>query len=262
MSAISRVLVLRTGGVNCDVETEHAFRLAGAQVERLHINRLLEKERALDEFQVLVVPGGFSYGDDIAAGKLFANELVYRLREPLERFVADGKLVLGVCNGFQVLIRAGLLPGFVAVGTQEATLTHNDSGRFECRWVHLQPEPTPCVFTRGMERAIQLPVAHAEGKLLASDAVLDRIESQSQIVFRYCDPSGGAAGYPANPNGSAKGIAGVCNPSGTVLGLMPHPERFVQRTQHPRWTREALPAEGHGMALFRNAVDYAREHLN
>jgi phosphoribosylformylglycinamidine synthase len=257
----AKVLILRTGGTNCDVETEHAFRLAGADAERVHIGRFLSGERRLDEFHILVLPGGFSYGDDIAAGKLLANELVCRLREPLERFVADGKPILGICNGFQALVRAGLLPGLGGLGVQEATLTYNESGRFECRWVRLRPEPGPCVFTRGMEQVIELPIAHGEGRFFANPGVVSSIEANEQVVFRYTDTDGKPGRYPVNPNGSVNDIAGICSPGGTVLGMMPHPERFVRRLQHPRWTREVLPEEGHGLSIFRNAVDYARSHL-
>jgi phosphoribosylformylglycinamidine synthase len=261
VSGVPKALILRTGGVNCDVETEFAFRLAGADAERVHVNEFLRKRRSLDEFHILALPGGFSYGDDIAAGKLLANELAYLLREPLERLVVDGKLVIGICNGFQALVRTGLLPGFQPLGTQEATLASNDSGRFECRWIRLRTEESPCVWTRGVERVIELPVAHGEGKFLATDDALARIERNGQVVFRYVNANGEPDGYPANPNGSLLAIAGVCNPTGTVLGMMPHPERFVRRTQHPRWTRENLPTEGHGFALFRNAVEYARSRL-
>lgn len=261
MGATPKVLILRTGGTNCDEEMEHAFILAGAETERLHIHRFLKKERHLGEFHILALPGGFSYGDDIAAGKLLANELIYLLRDPLETFIAEGKLVLGVCNGFQALARAGLLPGLGSFGVQEATLTNNDSGKFECRWIRMKPELTPCVFTQGISKTLTLPVAHGEGKFFAPSGVLEAMRQNLQIVLRYVDDEGGTDAYPANPNGSLDGIAAVCNPTGTVFGLMPHPERFVRRIQHPRWTRENIGEYGDGFLIFKNAVEYAREHV-
>ncbi|MDA1191034.1 MAG: phosphoribosylformylglycinamidine synthase I [Candidatus Poribacteria bacterium] len=255
------VLILRTSGTNCDEETAFAFQLAGGTPHRVHIERFLRGDESFDDYEILALPGGFAYGDYIASGKILANELVYRLREPMARFVESGKLVIGICNGFQVLVRAGLLPGSGALGEQTATLTFNDSGKFECRWVNLRSEPSKCVFTDGMSGVMTLPVAHGEGKFLTTDEELAALETNGQVVFRYATVEGDEPDYPANPNGSLQAIAGICNPSGTVLGMMPHPERYVQRTQHPRWTREKLPEDGDGLAVFRNAVDYARKHL-
>lgn len=254
-----RTLILRTAGTNCDVETAYAFELAGATAERVHIGRVFDAPDTMQAYDILALPGGFTYGDDIAAGKLWANEFVHRLHAPMQEFVASGKPVIGICNGFQALVRAGLLPGDEGLGAQTATLAGNDSGTYECRWIHLQVEPGPCVFTRGMAGAIELPVAHAEGKFVAPDDVYDELESAGRVALRYVGRDGGAATYPANPNGSRGGVAGVCNASGTVLGLMPHPERFVERTQHPRWTRPGSPGTGHGFAIFQNAVRYAAE---
>ncbi|MBT3267987.1 phosphoribosylformylglycinamidine synthase I [Candidatus Poribacteria bacterium] len=258
MSA-TRVLILRTAGTNCDLETEHAFSLAGAAVDRVHVRRMFEDPDAMRAYDILALPGGFSYGDDIAAGRLWANEFVHRLRPAMEEFVSCGKPVIGICNGFQALVRAGLLPGDDGLGAQTATLAWNDSGLYECRWTRLRVEPGPCVFTGGTGDVIELPVAHAEGKFAAPDDLYDGLEAAGRVALRYVTADGGEAAYPANPNGSRGGVAGVCNASGTVLGLMPHPERFVTRTQHPRWTRPGAPSVGHGLAIFENAVRYAAE---
>jgi len=252
-----KVIILRTAGTNCDYETEYAFKLAGARAERVHINRLIEGSVRLDDYDILAIPGGFSYGDDISAGVLLANELRYKLRDQVERFIEEGKLIIGICNGFQVLVKAGLLPRFKGMeGKQLATLHLNDSAKFECRWVYLRLESDRCVFTKGLKPIIYLPVAHAEGKFVAPKDVLDRLEENGQVVFRYVDEEGRIAGYPYNPNGSMRNIAGICDPTGRIFGLMPHPERYVWRYQHPRWTREELPEEGDGLAIFKNAVRY------
>lgn len=255
-----RAVVLRTAGTNCDYETEYAFEKAGAEAERIHVNRLVESDRELARAQIIAVPGGFSYGDDIASGKVLANELRFRLVESLKKFVADGKLIIGICNGFQVLVKAGLLPGLKG-GKVLTTLTGNDCGHFEDRWVHLKADDSPCVFVKPGED-VYLPVAHGEGKFIANDDVLKDLAKRKLIVYRYCDSQGATgAGYPANPNGSVQDIAGICDPTGRIFGLMPHPERHVEPTQHPRWTREGLATEGEGLKIFRNAVEFARREL-
>ncbi len=255
-----RVLVLRTAGTNCDEETAYAFEKTGAKADRVHINRLVEKPGLLDRYHILALPGGFSYGDDIASGKLLANEIRHRIEDGMRGFVGEGRLILGICNGFQVLAKAGLLPG-IRANQIEATLTFNDSGRFEDRWVVLKAEESPCVFVRPGED-MYLPVAHGEGKFVVEEEVLADLERAGLIVFRYADAAGRpGAGYPWNPNGSMADIAGICDPSGRVFGLMPHPERHVEPTQHPRWTRESLAEEGDGATLFRNAVQYAARNL-
>jgi phosphoribosylformylglycinamidine synthase len=257
-----RILILRAPGTNCDEEAAHAFALAGGVPERLHVNRVLEQRRRLDEFQVLCVPGGFSYGDDIAAGRILGNQIQYHLADSLESFREAGKLLLGICNGFQVLLKTNLLTSADERGPT-ATLTLNDYGRFETRWVRLGVDPGMCVFLNGI-REMELPVAHAEGKFVArDDEVFRRMETGGQVVLRYSSGAGtprlaGIAAqvpYPANPNGAMGDIAGICDATGRVLGLMPHPERFVDTTQHPRWTRE--PREtGDGLRVFQNAIRY------
>ena len=255
-----KVIVLRTAGTNCDYETVHAFQLAGAEVDLVHINQLIRGEKELSPYQILALPGGFAYGDDIAAGKILANELKYKLRDSVEKFIADGKLMIGICNGFQVMVKAGLLPGFNGISDfQETTLYTNDSGNFECRWVYLKAvENSKCIFTKNIKPIIYLPVAHGEGKFTTTgENILDKLGNNGQVVFEYVDADGNFAGYPWNPNGSDRNIAGICDASGRIFGMMPHPERFVSKYNHPRWTREKLDDEGDGLAIFKNAVEYA-----
>lgn len=256
-----KAIVLRAAGINCDVETQYALELAGAKAQRVHINRIIENKSLLDEFQIIVFPGGFSYGDDVAAGKILANQIVHHLYEPLQKFIERGKLVLGICNGFQVLVKTGILPGDDSSSQrQEMTITDNDSGKFEDRWVYLAAQTDRCVFIEP-GRQLYLPIAHAEGKIVTADqAKLDKLKSEGHIAFKYVDENGQEGDYPVNPNGSAGSVAGLTDTTGRVLGLMPHPERFVRRTQHPRWTRLG-DIDSDGMTIFANAVKYVRENL-
>ena len=256
-----RVAVLRAPGTNCDEETRFAFEQAGARAEPIQIQEWVARSRSLEGYQILAIPGGFTYGDDIAAGRLVANELRYVLAEELASFLTAGKLVIGICNGFQILVKAGILPSGQLDAPQEATLTWNDSGRFEDRWVRLKPELNVCVWTQGLEEVIELPVAHGEGKFVPRDAtVIEQLVGFGQIVFHYVDPLEQEAGYPWNPNGSVGNIAGICDPTGRIFGLMPHPERHAVPIQHPRWTRQGL-REGDGLQIFRNGVTWAEQHL-
>jgi len=251
-------LVLRTAGTNCDIETEFALHRAGAETSRLHVNELRKDPAKLLDFSILVIPGGFSYGDHLGAGQVLANELMTQLRHPLEEFVERGRPVLGICNGFQVLVKTGLLPGLNR-WQQEATLTLNDSHRFEDRWTYLQAPQNRSMLVEDGE-FIYLPVAHAEGKFVLHDEdMLGEMKQNGQVVFRYTDENGERAGYPANPNGSINNIAAVCDPTGQITGMMPHPERHVLPVQHPRWTREGLTEEGDGLRIFRRAVRFAEE---
>ncbi len=256
-----KAIVLRAAGINCDMETEYALELAGAKAQRMHINRIIENKTLLDEFQIIVFPGGFSYGDDVAAGKILANQIVHHLYEPVQRFIEDGKLVLGICNGFQVLVKTGILPGDNSTKQQaNVTITNNDSGKFEDRWVYLAPRSEKCVFIEP-GRQIYLPIAHGEGKVVTKDeATLDELRSGGQIAFKYVDKDGQESDYPVNPNGSMDSIAGLTDTTGRVLGLMPHPERFVRPTQHPRWSR-LKDVDNDGMTIFNNAVKYIRENF-
>lgn len=253
--ATPRVLILRAPGANCDQEAQFAFEKAGAIAERLHINRLREEPGLLLRYQILVIPGGFTYGDDVAAGKILGNQLAHFLGEALRRFRDAEKLVLGICNGFQALLKAGLLLPHDEDGPV-ATLAHNSSGRFEDRWIHLQVTPGRCPFLTGIER-MHVPIAHGEGRFLCREEwLVAGLQQAGQVVLRYVDAEGQPGPYPVNPNGSQGNVAGLCDASGRVLGLMPHPERHVLPTQHPRWTRLGLAEEGDGLALFRNAVRF------
>jgi phosphoribosylformylglycinamidine synthase I len=250
-----RALVLRAPGANCDVEAEFAFQQAGALAERLHIERLRENPKLLANYQILVIPGGFTYGDDVAAGKILANQLRHFLGDALRQFRAKEKLILGICNGFQAILKAGLILPPDEDGSL-ATLAHNACGKFEDRWIYLQARPGSCVFLKDYQR-LQLPVAHGEGNFICREPwILKGLEQAGQVVLRYVDQEGKPGAFPINPNGSQGDVAGLCDVSGRVLGLMPHPERHVLPTQHPRWTREGLKNEGDGLKLFRNAVEY------
>lgn len=250
-----KVLILRVAGTNCDMETEWAFNLAGAIPERVHINQFISRRKKMKDYQILVFPGGFSYGDDISAGKVFANELKYKICEEIESFIKDKKPILGICNGFQVLVKAGILPWH---SSQKITLGWNDSGRYEDRWVYLKVENSICPFLKDIPSIIKLPVAHAEGKFIPeSKKVLEKLNEKKQIVFRYVSSSGELEGYPFNPNGSIENIAGICDNSGLILGMMPHPERCLIKYHYPDWTREKnKEIYGNGFQIFKNIVKY------
>src|SRR5580698_8752796 len=262
MSQSVKVIVIRTAGTNCNEETAFAFSRLGASVEQVHINALMSGAKKLKDYHILALPGGFSYGDDIASGRILANELRLKLGEDLKQFIRDGKLIIGICNGFQILAKAGILPGLGWKIGQEATLFYNDSAKFEARWVHLKVE-SRCIWTKGMSPQIYLPVAHGEGKFIPREKkVLDALTSNGQIVFRYCGPDGKKPAYPDNPNGSTEDIAGICDTTGRVLGLMPHPERHFLFEQHPYWTRLTKKSEfGDGAKIFENGINYVKENL-
>ncbi len=250
-----KVLILKAAGINCDEETAFAFESAGACYDLVHINQIASHEVSLSDYQIIAFSGGFTYGDDLAAGKILANELKCRLFDELKKFIQDGKLIIGICNGFQVLVKAGILPGN-DLFEQEATLSNNDCGIFQDKWVYLKSQDK-CVWTKGLPEVIYLPIAHGEGKFIPkSEEVLERLKKNNQIVFQYCDERGKLGDYPVNPNGSIDSIAGICDSSGRVLGLMPHPERHLMSLQHPRWTRSGLKRHGDGFSIFLNAVNY------
>ncbi|MGQ9553267.1 MAG: phosphoribosylformylglycinamidine synthase I [Anaerolineae bacterium] len=263
-----RVIILVTSGTNRDRDAAVACELAGGEPEVVHINQLRGKERRLANYQMLLLPGGFSYGDDLGAGRILATDLLYSLGgrvlagdllnplgDDLYRFAESGKPILGICNGFQALVKAGFLPG--PPGQQLATLTTNASNRFECRWVYLKANPnSPCVFTKGLAEPIYCPVAHGEGRFVpGNNEVLGSLLEQGQASLTYVNERGEPDGYPYNPNGSVADIAGICNKAGNIFGLMPHPEDHVFVQQHPRWTRGET--DGSGLPLFENGVRYA-----
>lgn len=267
MSSV-RALVLTGFGLNCDWETAYALETAGAEPERVHLNTLIRGEKRLRDYQIFVVGGGFSWADEHGAGVILATRLRNRLGDDLLAFVDQGGLVLGICNGFQVLVNLGLLPG-CEPGTfnREVALIANDCGNFRDQWVHLSVDPlSPCVFTTGLE-TVELGVRHGEGKFYAEAEVYEKLEKNRQLVLRYAFPDGSRAegNFPHNPNGSLGDVAGICDPTGRIFGLMPHPEAFNHQTNHPDWTyrREqnrngnfSFSEEGEGVRMFRNAVNY------
>jgi phosphoribosylformylglycinamidine synthase I len=248
-----RVLVIRAAGTNCDVETAYAFEVAGAQAERVYIEQV--KATDLSTYQIIALPGGFTYGDDIAAGKILANEIKYALRDKFLVFIEQGKLIIGICNGFQVLVKCGILPGFNGFfKKQMVSLVMNDSERFEDRWVYLKVH-NRSIFTKGLPDIITMPVAHAEGKFVVKNYdVLNKIKDH--IVFQYVNEDGKEPDYPFDPNGSVDHIAGISDSSGRILGLMPHPERHISSLQHPQHTRRNHDKNGDGLEIFKNAVEY------
>lgn len=265
--AVPKVLVLTGYGINCDFETKAAFDMAGADAERVHINDLISGAKKLADYQILAFPGGFSYGDDIASGKVLAVKSKVNLGEEIMRFIEDGKLIIGICNGFQVIAKYGLLADPDGdYRTQRVTVTFNDSSRYEDRWVRLTRVSDKCVWLKGVDR-IYLPVAHGEGKFFTTPERLQAIEDNNQVAFRYATPDFQPARglFPLNPNGAQNDIAGICDPSGRILGMMPHPERFLHFTNHPHWTRireelkrkgQPVPDEGDGLKIFKNGVAY------
>ena len=262
-----KALVITGFGLNCENETAAACRLAGMTPEKVHLNDLIAGKRTLAEFQFLCFIGGFSFGDHLGSGTVFANRVKFKLQDQLQKFIDDGKLVIGICNGFQTLTRLGMVPALHGdYFTQEAALAHNDSGVFRDDWCILKAEPaSPCVFTRNLGQ-FRLPLRHGEGKFVAAPEVIAGIEANHQVALRYCNADGTpATEFPANPNGSVNSIAGICDRTGRIFGLMPHPEAFLSPFNSPDWTRDRamgkMASEGDGVAIFRNAADYIAENL-
>jgi len=256
-----KALILHTTGTNRDHDVAQALELVGATPEIVHLNQLRGGERRWQDYQMLVLPGGFSYADALGAGKLLALELKVYFADEVRAFVQSGKPVIGICNGFQALVKSGILPDPAASGSEQATtLTFNAGGHFECRWVTLQPISKICLWTRDLSEPITCPVAHGEGNFLTQQAqTASYLRTNDQIALVYTRPDGKPAqgAYPYNPNGSVLDIAGICNPEGNVLGLMPHPENHIFPHQHPRWTRGE--SGGSGLPLFVNGVRYASQ---
>ena len=264
-----RVLIITGFGLNCEAETAHAFKLAGAGADRVHLNDLIAGDRSLDEFEILAFIGGFAFGDHIASGRVLANRLKHTMREPLQEFIDDGKLIIGICNGFQTMAKLGLLPGLDGdYMTQTVSLVANDCGTFQDRWVTLRVlGDSPCVVTQGIER-LEAPVRHGEGKFMCLDErVRQRLWGENLVACQYIDPSTGepTQAFPLNPNGSTDAIAGICDPTGRIYGMMPHPEAYLFPFNHPQWQRQRLagmlPEHGAGVKIFQNAVEFAAREL-
>lgn len=253
-----KVLILRAAGVNCELETANAFKAVGGAPEQVHVSELKAGKKKLMDFAILAIPGGFSYGDDLGAGKVLAQQARAAMPD-LRQFVRLGRPVIGICNGFQVLVKAGILPHSSSF-EQTAGFTVNDSGRFEARWVHLRINTqTSCLFFKGLPEMIELPVAHGEGKVVVkSPRHLEELKKNKTIALQYVTEDGKLMGYPHNPNGSIFNIAGMTNAEGNVLGLMPHPERFASIHHHPNWTRQTYRKQAVGLEMFKNAVLHAR----
>lgn len=251
-----KVCILRSDGANCDEELFYAFEKFGALPEFVQVNELRNKSKKLKDFQILALPGGFSYGDDIASGKVLAVELVSFFKHELKEFVERKGIVLGICNGFQALVRTGLLP-YNNLGSMEVTLAHNDSGHFECRWVKIKTEKSKCTLLPVGE-TLDIAINHGEGKFFAEPKILNRIELDQLVFARYTDSRGNSTQqYPQNPNGAINAIAGITDPSGRIIGLMPHPEKFVDITQHPNWRRQKF-TKPHGAYFFENLIKFAK----
>ncbi len=262
-----KVLVITGFGLNCEKETVAAFNYAGADAEQIHLNDLLKNERSLEEFQILAFIGGFSFGDHLGSGTVFANKIKFNLRDDLKKFVDAGKLVIGICNGFQTITRLGLAPALNGeIFTQQVALDHNDSGVFRDDWITLKAnKKSNCIFTKNID-TIRMPIRHGEGKFIAEQSILDEISEKNLDVFKYSDEDGNILSeFPVNPNGSKNNIAGICNETGRVFGLMPHPEAFLSPFNAPDWQREQLkgelPKEGEGVIIFKNAVEFAKDNL-
>lgn len=260
-----KVCILRSDGTNCDVELHYAFEKFGADPKYVHINELRDKSKKLKDFQIIALPGGFSYGDDVASGKILAVELTSFFSEELKKFIEkDNTLLIGICNGFQTVIRTGLLP-FGEVGKMSATLTNNESGHFECRWVKLKTQKSKCVFLQNEREDIGwFAVNHGEGKFFANNETIKTIEESNLVAFRYVDENGKPTQkYPENPNGSINAIAGICDTTGRIFGMMPHPEKFVDVTQYPNWRREKILRQAqdkpHGAFIFENMIQFVKK---
>lgn len=260
MKRISAI-VLRAAGVNCNKETVLALKMAGAyKVDEIHINVLRKNRKLLDTYNIMVIPGGFTYGDSVSAGKILANEIKFILFDRLKRFVKQGKIIIGICNGFQVLIKSGLLAGDGK--TQTFSLIENDSRRFECRWVYLRTNPKS-IFFKNLPDIIYLPVAHNEGKFVSKTEIdIKRLQDTGRVALNYCAPDGDILNvqYPFNPNGSKFNIAGILNTDGNVLGVMPHPERFIFPQHHPNYNHliyNNITIIPYGIQIFKNALHSA-----
>jgi phosphoribosylformylglycinamidine synthase I len=262
-----KTLIITGYGINCEEETAKVFEMQGAETTIMHINDLIENPSKLDDFQIMAIPGGFSYGDDTGSGNALANKIKNNIQDEILSFAQKDKLIIAICNGFQILTNIGLVPALNDhYGERKVALTHNSTARYECRWVHLKNSSEKCIWTKGID-ILHSPIAHGEGNFYADEATLSALHSNDQIVFKYVHPDGSPADgkFPINPNGSAQDIAGICDPSGRILGMMPHPERFNCFVNENDWPLKkeqlirkgkALPKDGDGLKLFKNAIDY------
>ncbi len=262
-----RAIIMTGYGINCEEETAYSFEKSGAETEIVHINDLIINPRKMDEFQIMALPGGFSYGDDTGSGNAYANKISNNLKTEIRAFAKKDKLIIGICNGFQILINLGLLPAVDDnYGQRQAALMHNIKARFECRWVHIKNTSKKCVWTENID-IMPAPVAHGEGNFFAEEKILKKMEENDQIVFKYVKPDGTPANneYPYNPNGALNDIAAICDPSGRIFGIMPHPERFNSFTNFQGWPKlkeqliregKEIPKEGLGLQIYKNGVKY------
>lgn len=262
-----KTLVLTGYGINCEEETSYVFRKSGANADIVHVNDLIDGSKNLEDYQILAIPGGFSYGDDTGSGNAMANKIHNHFEERILKFAQEDKLIIGICNGFQILANTGLVPAIDdKYGERQVALMHNNTARYVCRWINLKMTSNKCVWTRGI-KSLHCPVAHGEGNFYAADEVLEKLNTNDQVVWKYVNEDGSPANgqLPANPNGAIQDIAGVCDPSGRILGMMPHPERFLAFTNEDDWQlkkekliREgvSLPKDGAGLKVFTNAVEY------
>ena len=255
-----KVLVLKADGTNCDEEMAFAFKAAGADAKIVHINQLRDGSEKMNDYQILALPGGFAYGDDIVSGKILAIELISFLESQLKKFIErKDTAIIGLCNGFQVLVRTGLLP-FRKIGSMDVTLTNNDSGHFECRWIKVKVnDKNKSPFLRGIDgRILTFTVAHGEGKFFTDNKTLRQVEEKNLVAFRYVDQDGNPTqDYPDNPNGALNAIVGITDTTGRILGMMPHPERFVRAEQHPNWRRGTVKVDG--LPIFENIVKFVKD---
>lgn len=262
-----KTLVITGYGINCEEETAYVFEQAGATADIVHVNDLIDGHKKMKDYQILAIPGGFAYGDDTGAGNALSNRIKNNIDEQVLAFAQEDKLAIGICNGFQMIANLGLVPATNdQYGKREVALMWNSTARYECRWVHLKTESKKCIWTRNIDQ-LYIPVSNGEGNFYAEPEMLKHLKENDQIVLRYTKPNGSPANneFPHNPSGALEDIAGITDPSGRILGLMPHPERFHTFTNHPEWTRiketlkregKPLPKEGEGMKLFKNAVEY------
>lgn len=253
------ILIIKADGTNCDEELAFAFNVTGGNAEIVHVNQLRNKEKKFSDYNILALPGGFAYGDDVFTGKILAVELISFFSEELKKFVErKDTLTIGICNGFQVLVRTGLLP-FGNISKMDATLTNNEKGLFECRWIKIKQQKSKCVFLKDLNYIMDVSVNHGEGRFYANNETIKTIEQSDLVVFRYVDAHRDPTqSYPHNPNGSINAIAGICDPTGRILGMMPHPEKFNHITNHPNWRRLKLK-KPEGLTIFENMINYIRQ---